>query len=192
MASSLEYEWQKQRRRTDVSFDGAVPVRGFGPSGAHTLWIVSPVVKRQYVFKDGKPTAVEIESGGEALATLRKQTLSSIDLSRRDGRAFITVDVRLMGYAADVIRMTYNVSDDDLTFLLCESFKWIEPIIIHLLGGESSRDELAKFGTAQQQSVIDYAHPGTPDAEPAIDHPVIVAGDDGADDPLPLISLEDR
>jgi hypothetical protein len=150
------FEWQKTRRRPEVI--GGIPVQGFGPAGAHTLWLPPPQAIRKVKFVGGKPqvTIVGATIDDPELKNLREKLIATAEIAAVNGAAIVRLDLTILEYAAALISRTYKVSDDDLEFILpfSGSPKWIESIVIHALGGKENRDALAKLRSAGRPEAI--------------------------------------
>src|SRR3954470_13865264 len=71
------FEWQQARKRAD-SVNGP-PVRGFGPKGAYTLWLPSPMPTTVEKFEGGKFVIVQLDAGltDVDLLAMRKEIIDS-------------------------------------------------------------------------------------------------------------------
>lgn len=128
------YQWQADRRKADST---GQPVVGFGPRGSYTLWLPDPKPTTRVVIRDGDPTAVQVPGALDdpKVVALRDRILFGF---REVGPGVLAVPIELIRYASAVIRINYNVTDDDLTMLLCSepTMPWGEAMFIHALGGE--------------------------------------------------------
>lgn len=132
---SSEYEWQKTRRRADAP-PGLVPIRGYGPNGEYTLYAPSSESARKRKFVDGKPEIEVIQPIQDAeIIELRDKVLNTFRVERnKDLACVLFADLSLLNYSAAILRKVYNLSDDDLT-MLHSGDSWIQPVMIHVIGG---------------------------------------------------------
>ncbi len=143
------FAWIKAKWRTGVDPKGSTPVRGFGPKGEYTLWLPSTEAKRVIEFKSGKAEfqIVGKTANDEELNKLRMDIIKSYSAISIGGMAYLPIDSHLLNYSASLILRNYDMSDEDLT-MLHTGTNWVEPICIHALGGEESRNALARSNIA--------------------------------------------
>lgn len=174
-------EFHKAKLRAEADPSGSAFVRGFGPDGNYSLSLIKPEVTRAFHFINGR---AEVKTTGRAvddpeINALRDIALKSFTSTQFGNKAYAAIDVDLANYASAVIRKTYDVTDDDLNMLFSGT-KWVEPMAVHLMGGEAARDALAKARVAESARNLLPAVTAEFDAEAALSAP-----DPSAGDPIP-------
>jgi hypothetical protein len=154
--------WQQDRRREDGQFHW--PISGLGPDGQYCLWAPSPKVESKIVFSNGRPQQRVIRCQLPVRVNrLRDEVLASMT-PMGDGR--LSVDMRVIEYAAAILLLNYRLSDDELGMLL-DGTTWHAAVVEHLMGGpevvarlsELAPELLAPELLAPRQTFTDYPPP---------------------------------
>lgn len=159
------FQWQQSRRKEGGVFN--VPVRGFG-GGKYTLWLPSPVAATQWTFKNGEPVLEASDSclTNPAIEAMRDEVLNTATFV---GPGRLIGSIAFLRYASTVLRMNYNLTDDDLTFILTGNI-WHDGMIRHLLGGDDVTKKLAKLDPRAIGPMAAAAVPPAPPAAPEPHH----------------------
>lgn len=142
-----------EERFAGSSFSGgcAEKATGYGPDNTYSLLLPSPRVTRSIKFIDGKAT---VQQSGDLLSIpeiveLRDRVLKIGSASVSPTLSEIAFpDTTLAEYSAALLRLNYNLTDDDLTFLHSGKV-WMETLITHALGGKEARDNYRNLDTSQ-------------------------------------------
>jgi hypothetical protein len=160
------YDWQVERQRPD--FRPEFPISGFGPSGGYTLWSVNPAGGSKLVIRNGRPTHIEVPHvlSTPAIRDLRNALIASLDADRIEDR--ISVSTKVYEYAAAILLLNYNLTDEDLTFLLADSTRWIKDVIHHACGGPDIIDQMCALSPHMLMKFLgESALPSFPPPPPA-------------------------
>lgn len=152
--------------RKSVGVAGTTTCGGFGPDGSITLMLASPTDGDRMVIENGQPVMRRVEScmNDPEMQALRDEVLGSL-VPLGPGR--LRVSTAFVRYAIKLIRLTYEVSDEDLTFLLTGS-AWQDSICRHLLGGDGMVKMLARLDTSSlRPTPAPQAPPVAPPPTPA-------------------------
>lgn len=141
------YQWQQSRRRKDAAFN--FPATGFGPSGDYVLWLPSPIEKESWDLSD--PENPILRTGGSCfddpqLAALRDEAFECLKPMGGIGNVF-RIGTAFVKYASAMIRLNYDLTPDDLQFLITGN-GWHQSILEHLLGGTEATAKLSKLNVA--------------------------------------------
>lgn len=162
---TTQYEWHKARLKPNderfpgSSFSGGCSEKatGYGPQSDYSLFLPSPTVERKIVFVDGKAT---IEESGDLLSLPhilelrnRARTIGKVDDVSPTAATIFFPDAVLAEYSVALLRLNYNLTDEDLNFLHSGK-RWMETIIVHAMGGKVQRDSLANADTRVLASAI--------------------------------------
>jgi len=141
-ASTDPAEWQLARQLT--TFRPEYPMSGFGPNGGHTLYATNPKPSTRMVFRGGKPVMEESRGCLDTpeIRALRDGVIASL---RAVGADRIEVSTALCEYTAAVLRMNYDLSDDDLTLLMGHGTKWVKAAVCHVCGGDDLIEAMANI-----------------------------------------------
>lgn len=130
--------WIESRKRQP--FNGCWPLRGFGPTGMHTMFVVPSTDRATTRFRDGKAETIMAEAAlPEEIRQLGLAVLKSFDVRR------LTISTEFLTYASRLLCNSYNLSDGDLEFLLLSGGeKWHRDVVEHLCGGQAAFERLKK------------------------------------------------
>ena len=155
------YQWQKERRRPGTMRIPTSPVRGFGPAGGMTLWLVLPLTRKTRIpgqagdLIDSFDFTPQKDLHFDALdRDLQDQISRAVQV---DGSRVSVPQDLLFDYACSVIGKTYNCTLPDLRWLLptTPGAKWIVPVLQHALGGEAVCIVAGKFPAGGVLSALD-------------------------------------
>jgi hypothetical protein len=154
------FQWQLKRQRP--GFRQEFPVSGLGPTGGYTLWSVNPAGGTKLVIRNGRPTTIELADAlsEPAIRRLRDAIIASLDADHVEER--VSVSVKVYEYAAAVLRLNYDLSDDDLTFLLTNSTRWIKDIIHHACGGTDIIEQMCSLSPRMLTKFLEEPTPAAP------------------------------
>ena len=131
----------KTKRRGDSTV--GVAMRGFGKAGNFTLFLPPAKTERTMTFRNGKPASVLAQSSLDD-ARLLELVEIIVKSSVNGARGVLIVDQCFYEYAAALISRNYEVTDEDLTFLLGGT-GWHDPMYRHLLGMLAGNENVKKL-----------------------------------------------
>jgi hypothetical protein len=126
------------------------------------MYLPDPTPATRTRIRDGKAVHEPVPSvlDREDIRTLRNEVLERWAFCGiRGGMALLDVPLAFMDYAAAVLRVNYDLSDDELEFLLTNSKAWHASMMQHITGGEDFVSRLA--------ASRDALRPPEPSATPA-------------------------
>jgi hypothetical protein len=150
------------------TFAGGTPVSGFGPRGTYTLYLPPHRPEPRVVFRDGLPHVHELPAAGDVPEV--REARDAVLASWAEGSASLSVIVPAVAfhaYTAAIIRVNYDLGDEELTLLLSHGTRWHADVLRHLIGGERFIETLAAYHRLRSPAPAPPAAPPARDRAPS-------------------------